>query len=314
MKAKFINENIEDVLKPKSENEIKKAISKYSSDELWDLYKETNNVEFLRNAVKKGGLKNVGEYELEHILNDAPELSEDVFPLIVKNFMHKLKKVGDTYKVYFGGWGVFADLFNENREISVETIQTILDGDAFEIFEHFGEKVDLENESYAISILSKKLKDTNIHQDLKKAIINELSRHPEIDQSDLKESDNLEKVFNFFLKNKSHLVYVAIALRDAINETESIAAENVAYKELVNKIKSVFGWNNQNPIYKDEYFSLPISNDNIIKMFNISHGIIDKISYYPPSYGWTGDIEDEPETFNDALLNQLSDINDKMSL
>ena len=294
---------IEKILKPKTKSEIEKGLAKLSGDDLYDLWRDTGEKEYLKRGLKKG-IKSIGKYDIAEILEEISEdseLEEILIPYIVKDFHSdlELKKTKKGYLLVFG-WHDFADLFAENREISKNTIEKILSGEAHEIFERYDDWIKALSDVHLGSI---KLSDS-FNKEFKKLIskrLKKVKKNPKI----LKDKNSFNDLFEYLEKheNDPELEDIIEAVKFAIYDTQEIADEVEAYDELKNAIKEEFNFGD--PKVGDDKLVLTIDKETILHIFKMSYGIIDKIKYYPPRYGWSGEISKYPEDFQDSLSNRI---------
>ena len=303
---KTLKESIEDILKPKSEEEIEKNIKKLSGEDLYNLWDDSGDKEFLKRALKKG--INIGDLDIAEILesvNGEEEYEELLFPYILENFpIGEIKKVNKKYNLYFSGWDEFSSLFRESREIDEESINKILSGDSYEFFQRYDDYIRKLSDVYIGSL---KINDS-VNKELKNLISKRLNNPP-----DLKNKNTFDELYNYIEEHEKdpQLEDIVKALKFTIYDTQEVADESAAYNEIVHAIKSELNF--KEPKVVDHHLVVPIDKETIINIFKMAHNINDKIGYWPPQYGWYGNISDHPDVFQDCLVNRLDDIENKLN-
>lgn len=301
MRAKLINEGVGDLLKPKTAAEIESDLNKLSGNELYDLYNDTRDITFLVRALKVGGA-NIYKEDIAQLLEDDPSLENYLFPYVVKQFPFELEKTKSGYNLLISWWDEFTNCFHENREIDIDVVSSILEGDAFEIFENFDNNVDLTD--IYLNFSDSSINFNDLINEIKEKIIEEKS------DAEIQGIDDINKLINYIGENEDEMPLISEAIKMGINEVQSIADESEAFNDLTNEIKNHFGWKFEklDKIGKNNLFKIPVSKKNIIELFKIHNDVGDKINYYPPSYGWSGDIDKHPDVFYESIQNRISEI------
>jgi len=314
---KYLNESISDILKPKSEKEIEKEMGKLSGDELWDLWKDTGQKEYLRRALKKNLTFPIGSEDIAEAIQQFPDSTEILFPLIVKNFPYKLKKEGQKYILYADWYDEFSDLFMEGNDISKESIEKILSGDSWDLFERYGsEGMNLDDEIYAIQKMEKDKGVTyfkSLTEELVTKLLEDFNWLDYDNTMEIKNLKTLTDVAKFLIKyqDERDLEEYIDAFEKALNETQGIADESQAFNELKNLLEKELGFKFETKYYseKDKCYKIPLSKDSIIEIFKKANIDDNKIRYNPPYY-YNGNIYDHPDVFNDSLSNSISEIDE----
>jgi len=315
---KYVNEAIGDILKPKSEEEIKKEIRKLSGDDLWDLWKDTGQKEYLRYALKKRITFRIGSEDIADAIQEFPDAAETLFPLIVQNFPYNLKKEGQKYFLYADWYDEFADLFMESNDLSSESIQKILSGDSWDLFERYGsENMNLTDEIYSIQKMEKN-KGVAYFKSLTEELVTKLLEYFDWFNYDntmeIKNLKTLTDVAKFLVKyqNERELDEFVEAFEKALNETRGVADEAQAFNELKNSLENELGFKFDKKYYSesDKCYKIPLSKDSIIQLFKKAMIDDEKIKYNAPYYGYQGNIYDHPDVFNDSLSNSISEIDE----
>jgi len=300
MRAKFINENIKDIFKPKTEEEIQKNIRKLSGDRIMNLISGQPHIDIklLKIALEKG--IDLDNYDLESIVADLDRNGQYdnkiLLPSILKDFPYDVHKTKNGYFIIVKWWDSFSKLFKENRDLDLITIDKILSGNSDDLFYHISiEDIDLVDYEWAISQF--KENDIDLKQ-LKDLTLKEANRN---DIEILTELNNLEEIFKFISENEDSLYDLSKAIKRAIIETEQIANEDEAFKDLKNAILKYFKW--EEPIIKEGQLKIPVTSDQILLIYKIYHDIMDGINYSIPYNGWQGDFKKYGQVFGDALMN-----------
>jgi len=311
-----IKEAISDLLKPKSEEEIKKEIRKLSGDYLWDLWKDTGQKEYLRYALKKR-ITFLGREDIADAIQEFPDAAETLFPLIVQNFPYNLKKEGQKYFLYTDWYDEFADLFMESNDLSSESIQKILSGDSWDLFER-SDYMNLADEIYTIQKMEKD-KGVSYFKSLTEELVAKLLEDFDwLDYDNTMEIKNLKTltdVAKYLVKYKDErdLEGYVKAFEKALNETSGVADEAQAFNELKNSLENELGFKFDKKYYSesDECYKIPLSKDSIIQLFKKATIDDEKIKYNVPYYGiFLRNIYDHPDVFNDSLSNSISEIDE----
>lgn len=315
---KYLNESISDILKPKSEKEIEKEIGKLSGDELWDLWKDTGQKEYLRRALKKKLTFPIGSEDIAEAIQQFPDAVETLFPLIVKTFPFNLKKEGQKYIMYADWYDEFSNLFQESNELSMDSIEKILSGDSWDLFERYAEDMNLADEIYAIQKMEKDKGlpyFKGLADELKSKLLEDLDWVNYDISQELNQLKSLTDIAKFLVKYDGEIDDVEKfihAFEKALNETQGVADESQAFKELKSSLENELGFKFDPKYYseKDKCYRIPLSKDSIITIFKASNIDDEKIKYNPPYYGYHGSIYDHPDVFNDSLSNSISEIDE----
>jgi hypothetical protein len=305
-----ISESLNDILKPKSQEEINKIMSKLYSHELWDYYLTTKDEKFLDVAIKKG-LQDIhpNEEEIADVLDNWKKDLSPFIPLIIPYLNDhndfKISKTKLGYNVHFNYWDDFSCFFEDNSEITTNDIKTIISGEDPELFQQYYDSTISD-----IHDLGNIFDHIPIANELQKLLVNVVKNEGK-DLSKLKKwKDGFEYLFNYILEHKNDIELKGIisAICYAYNVTQAIADEDKARDELIGEIQEYFGFDKKPKIGNEDLYVMPISKENLIVMFKISLNRKNGISYHPPSYGWMGDIEKYGDVFNEELSNRLDDI------
>lgn len=210
------------------------------------------------------------------------------------------------YFLSFDGWQSFSDLFDtDTRNLSKDFVEAVLSGEnAEEYFEYdsvnFG---DITEMTWFLKRLLAKGKIPAL-DDLKEKFI-ERGGDPET-------ANNLEELFDEIESNDEY-EDLHDALRFAWADSQEMADQDEAYKDLKNAIKKHFDINDEEIKWVEKpnnysHYYAPISLEGVEKLFGcLSLNDSDyKIKYYPPQYSYNGDIT--AEVFNDSLSNRLDEI------
>lgn len=298
----FVCESLEDILKPKSEKEIEAEISKFTPEELYDLWEETGTSEYLKRSLQKG--KELEYSEIEEIfrfslINDK-EIEKLLLPKILSKFNDyndlQIEKIGNKYILKFDGWESFLDILDS--DISEENLDKILSGNARDVFEYYGFIEDLSNYNYEISKM-------NINENyLKKFIFQELKNKRLIDKiEELQNIYGFSNVFNFILKNEDNLPETVQSIKNAIEDIQMIADEKEAFKDITDTIKINLDFNKIIP--DNTYLKTEISEETFLRIFKILSNAQDKIIYRSSNYN--GSISEYESEFEDNLNRELDD-------
>ena len=141
MKAKFVNEALSDLLQPKSQSEIDKDLQELSGDELYDMWQNTNNNDFLKYALKhQDFINSLGLTDITEIVASGVTLDVGTKNIILNKIIEefssfsnfKIKQIKDKKYLIFD-WEDFAD-FIDGQDLSLENARMILSGDSYDIF------------------------------------------------------------------------------------------------------------------------------------------------------------------------------------
>jgi len=203
------------------------------------------------------------------------------------NDLHLIRKEGKNY-IQFNGWEDWADHVEEGRDISKESIQSILAGDALEYFDSdwspdVRDSIDfiLRNEE-AVKMIREKFI--------------EIEGDPEI-------ASNPEEMMEAICDEEDFQ-----ELKDAISYSIASAQASADESEAYNKIKGALmdHFHISEPQWTGDMYVAEVSNDGLSKLLDSKFDNNERLSYTPPYYGYQGDITDD--TFNMELENRLSDI------
>lgn len=210
------------------------------------------------------------------------------------------------YFLSFDGWQSFSDLFDtDTRNLSKDFVEAVLSGENVEeYFEYdsvnFG---DITEMTWFLKRLLAKGKIPAL-DDLKEKFI-ERGGDPET-------ANNLEELFDEIESNDEY-EDLHDAIRFAWTDSQEMADQDEAFKDLKNAIKKHFDINDEEIKWVEKpnnysHFYAPISLNGVEKLFGcLSLNDSDyKIKYYPPQYSYNGDITSE--VFNDSLSNRLDEI------
>lgn len=203
-----------------------------------------------------------------------------------ENFWYK--KIDDKYFLYTDDWHYFTPYFKENREIDQKSIETILKGEGYDLFEPYYDTKLKDILSYLSS--EDETKIFNVLQPIC------YKREEESEQA--KNLKQLAQIIN----DHSSLRNIEIAIRRASSVTLASSSEQEAYKDL---IKAITGhYNISEYEYKSDKLKMQISLSGLNDFF-ASYWLNDKhINYYPPQYGWAGDFD--VDIFLEELEEQLN--------
>jgi len=301
MKAKFVNEDITHLLKPKSEKEIEDSLSNLSGDDLYDLYTNTDNKEYIKRAIKKG-ISNLNCEDISNILFYNEDLENDLYPLIIKTFPYQLKKNNNNYYMLFN-WEDLSDLFVENSHVQKDFFNDILSGDSAEYFHVYASDIDLSNYLWEIQHFNEK----EINKNIVNNIIKIVSKECKNNGIPFNNITNIEQLFKFILNNQNELKIKKIVgvLKIAICNVQEIADFDEAFNQLTNLLKNNF--NLKNIITEDNYLKVLLNKDQILNLFKTHTSLLDKIYYIPPQYGFTGDFEKYGEYFIEEFYSLLQE-------
>jgi len=307
---KHVNESLTSILKPKSEEEIEDVLSEMEGDELYELWFGSLNPEYLKRALKKG--YQLSSDELEHAMtmgsdtNIGKETIDLMMPAIMKNFPLGISKTGsDNYTIKADDWGDFVFLFHEDRDVSRDGIQSILDGtldaqvDVEDVldFRFTLEKYDADHDtSYVVS-------------QIKEAALLE-ANEVGLDNDDVQlihKQSNLYGIISVIRGLKDELKNTHMALRHTLSEVLTVSATDEMFESVLNSIKNYL---DAKEVKVDENgISMLVSQGTVTKIFRASIGDSDgELHYTYPYYGFSGDPEKYFDVFVDALENRLSDL------
>jgi len=210
------------------------------------------------------------------------------------------------YFIAFDGWESFSELFDtDTRNLDKGFVEGVLSGEnAEEYFEY--DSVNFDDITEMIWFLKRLLSKEKIPalDELKEKFI-EREGDPEI-------ANNLEELFDEIGSNDAY-EDLHDALRFAWADSQEMADQDEAYKDLKNAIKKHFDINDEEIKWVEKpnnysHYYAPISLEGVEKLFGcLSLNDSDyKIKYYPPQYSYNGDIT--AEVFNDSLSNRLDEI------
>jgi len=296
----LVREAIGDVLKPKSEEDIKRSMQSMDSDDLYSQWYSTRNPHFLYAFLDRSDAQNMIEDEdLADISNTFPDIRKKIFTWIVQAIGTKFNDYYITktkgYNFNFVDWAYLVE-FLRTTDIGEDNVEKILSGDAFNLFDG-ADHIDSISEN-----MGGYWHYVSDGDELKEMMEKEAD-----DPSVLEDVDGIVNLLEFLGENQDDFPEVAQAVKNAMHETEALADEDAAYRGITDKIKKeLFGGNT--PQWKNDKFAVPVSEDNIITIFQIQQGVDDKIDINPPQYGWSGDVANYEETFLDALSNQFDNI------
>ena len=217
-------------------------------------------------------------------------------PILGNEFKYTV--AGERFFLYFASWEDFADLFDDvKRDISIKFIRNVLEGDSYSYFDNDGGGYDdITDYVWYVEKTAEK-KPIVALEDIKKVALEMGTEEEKI--STLK--DLFEEI-----QNNDNLEDLKYAIQRAFTETQISADEDECYKNLVQTIRKTFDFGE--PKWKDteEYIS-QISQKGLERLSYVVATGEDKIDWTCPSFGsWAGDWE--PETLNDAILNELGNI------
>jgi hypothetical protein len=302
-------ESVSDIFKSKSEKEIIKELKEYDTYDLIELWRISGNILAIKEALKRKNFQNVvWNEDLVNIIDRHPELNNEMVQIIINIFSELvLEKKTNGYFIKVKEWGEFSVLFQENKEISEKDIEKILSANSMDIFEYYDMDVHLSDYDWVMEKFANK-----VHTGLLKKLTLKFAKEEDgLDISEIKKAKKLKDIFTFIVKNKEELPEIRTALEWAIIRTHEAADEYTAYNELKNAIKKKFGWNE--PTIEEDYLVFPVDADDIIYIFKVCNNLEDGIKYYPPYYGWQGDIEKHPDVFNDSLQYELENIKEEIN-
>lgn len=228
-----------------------------------------------------------------YIRNEELDILEYIVKFPKDNF--KIKRKGEQYFIEFIEFADFAHYFMSTREIDKKFIEQVLSGEGDEFFMGYEDSRDFPD--FHHNFLDK---ISIIYKPLKTLVVN---KHPEA-----KKVNNIIELFGFMKKLDStsdlnNSLYTTII--NATNETQEIANSDEAYKDLKKAIIDFFELSDIK--YKNNYI-VKISKDGLRKLLALYYDeeSADYIRYYPPQYGYRGDIENYSDIFIDVLDNQLN--------
>lgn len=282
----FINESIKDVLKPKSQKQIEKDLSKFDAEELYQKWRDTENEMFLFHSFHKG-LNHLTEDDILYVLElNNQELTDKVFPFIIQSFPYDIKKINKyTYEMYVDDLGELTDIMYSD-DIDIEKI---LSGNSFDMFYVSQSNIDLDNYDYEIKIIDDKKIDI---EKLKYFVKRELN----IDENSLTDIYNEVKIFPESTSFK--------ILKQTLAECQTLATESMMNDYVMNFIKENIGV----PKYKDDKYYIRLAKEKVINVFKSTFNDF-KFEIKNP-YMWYGDISDYPHIFEEVLEEKIFEESD----
>jgi len=202
------------------------------------------------------------------------------------NDLHFSKKHGKNY-IKFSGWEDWADHMEEGREISKESIVSILSGDAFEHLES-DYHPDIRESSDFIS------KNVEAIKMIQEKFI-EMGGDTEL----IKDPDEMLDV----ICDDSDYEELEDAISYAMASAQALADESEAYTKIKKALIDHFEIDE--PQWSGDIYVADISDEGLSKLLDSK---FDKngLSYSPPYYGYQGDITDD--MFIQELDSKLADI------
>jgi len=214
----------------------------------------------------------------------------------------KFEKIGNQYYLIFNDWDDFSSYFKDNREISKQFIKEVLSGEGDEYF--FGQYDSVNELPRYTDRFFEKL-SLELFKDLKSYVIKV--------HKNAKKCKNFKDLYKYLqdLELEDKLDHnIRNAIIQANNEAYEMASYDQAYDELKNAIIKFFDISDIKYVDGIHKYKVKISESGLNTLIGLcfSDETIDKINYYLPQYGYSGNIEKQPDTFNDALANQLDNL------
>lgn len=301
----IIKESIESVLKPKSEEDIEKQLNEMPIEDLVDSWRDTYNILFFKQLVKRAP-KFITENDILEAYSIDENIVDSIIPLILKNYPYDIVQDGDKFKLSIGWWDDLMFMF-EDGNVSIENIEKILSGDSYDLFEFdTDERYFQDIFSNTAGAIQRMKVPNNFFNDILERIKYKLkaNANANIDTRDIDKIQSLESFFSLISNNIESIDYTFLsALVTAIDRVQTVANEAEAVEDIMNEIykrlkitKEDFTYNEQS-----EQYELTLSKDAMLDVFLMYHNAHNKIYIYEPRNGWNGDIDDFPQELKEAL-------------
>jgi hypothetical protein len=196
------------------------------------------------------------------------------------NSLRFVKKQGKNY-IEFNGWEDWADHIEEGRDISKESIEAILSGDAFEYFDsdYHPDVSDSSDFILGIEEAVKMIQEKFIEM----GGDSEVSENPEEMLDVICEDDAFEELED--------------AISYAISSAQSLADEDEAYQKIKKALIDHFEIDA--PQWNGDMYVAEISDAGLSKLLDSKFDSNNRLSYTPPYYGYQGDVT------NDMFIQEL---------
>ena len=255
--------------------------------------------EWIEYLIKKGG-----EWTKRLDENDYIELKDmgiewiPYIPIPGRDFKYQL--IGNNYTLQFNGWEEFAGYFDTGRDLSSEFIENVLTGDAHDDFWYDSDAYnDVTDLVWHIQRIINKGEEIPALKDLKDKAI-DMGGDP--DNMETPEDLFNELQYNDDLHDLKQIVIFAYI------DAQQSADESEAYKRLKEAIQKWYDigegkWEGEG----DKAIMIaPISKEGLEKLFYSIMTGEDKIKYYPPDQGYSGDMT--KDDINDTIYNKIEDL------
>lgn len=244
-----------------------------------DLDDETKKL-WIENVLKEGH-EDVYEWQENDVIQMI-DLKIKFFPNIkqlpYEHISYEYKN--GEYFITVNEWSDFAVFFRNNSEIDKSTIEKILSAEAYDIFDPCYYYTSLN-----ISSLPQYF-DEKQNKEIFKFLLEICKEYLNKELTDI---DNFSKLL-YLLENDDDLQEVRNTIMDALASEKAIAAEEMAFKDLQKAIERHYKLFYVEP-KNDVSLHFKISHNGIYKLFISNWFEEEHINYYPPHYGWEGDID-----------------------
>jgi len=197
------------------------------------------------------------------------------------------RKNGKNY-IQFDGWEDWSDFIEEGRDISKESIEAILAGDAYEYF-------DSDYSPDVTDSIDWILKDSESGNMIKDKFL-EMGGEQDL-------TPDLEEMMGIICDD-SDFQDLEDAISYALASSQQLADESAAYKSILKELKSHFQISD--PEWTGEFYISEISANGFSKILDSVFDGNEELKYSPPYYGYQGDIT--YDMFLEELENRLADI------
>jgi len=252
-----------------------------------DFYGEDDEVIYLRDFLDEN-------YELFNVYGEILNCDN-----IVKD--------GNDYWIVVDGYEDFAQYFKYNRDLNEKFVKAILSGEGFEFFEYGYNDFD-----FADSYL-----DVDEDNLLLLKVVLMLEKFDNDYDYDFEEIENYKDVCSII--KEYDLKELKIRLKMAIRDANESADQSAAYEDLTDEVYSFFNlkmgsakWENyKNSKYSKLFIKFKSREDAyrakfIINKYDDSYED-DVIEYSPPYYGYSGDLKEKQEIFDNELPERLDE-------
>jgi hypothetical protein len=190
------------------------------------------------------------------------------------NDLRFVKKQGKNY-IEFSGWEDWADHIEGGRDISKESIEAILSGDALEYFDS-DYHPDISDSSDFILRIEEAVKMIQ-EKFIEMGGDSEVSENPEEMLNVICEDDAFEDLED--------------AISSAISSAQALADEDEAYQKIKKAIIEHFEIDK--PQWNGDMYVAEISDAGLSNLLDSKFDSNNRLSYTPPYYGYQGDVTDD---------------------